>query len=221
MDRGDSVLIKVWGRASSSNVQAVMWAIAEFGLAHERYDAGHIYGVNDTAEFLAMNPNGKVPVVQDGSNPPLWETGAILRYLSGKYANDRFWPSDPEARAHVDKWAEWAKINVSIKFTGPIFWRVVRTAPSRQDPAAIRQAIDVLNTSLAIADAQLSKHAFLASSEFTLADIQFGQVLYRYFNIEIDRVDFPNIESYYARLRRRPHFMRHVAVSYEELRVRD
>lgn len=214
-------MIKIWGRASSSNVQALMWAIEELALPHQRQDAGFIYGGNDTPDFLAMNPNGTVPVLQDGENKPIWETGAILRYLAEKYAGDAFWPKDVEERAEVDKWAEWAKINVALKFTAPVFWRVVRTAPSKQDPEAIKQAISVLNGFLAVAETQLGKQSFLASSNLSLADIQFGHLLYRYFDIEIERASFPNIESYYRRLSEREAFKKHVAISYDELRVVD
>ena len=76
-------MIEVWGCASSSNDQALMWAIEELDLPYERRDVGFIYGGNDTPDFLAMNPNGTVPVIQDGKNAPIWETGAILRYLAG------------------------------------------------------------------------------------------------------------------------------------------
>ena len=214
-------MIKVWGRASSSNVQAVMWATAEMGLAVERIDAGFIYGVTDTPEFLAMNPNGTVPVVQDGDGPVMWETGAILRYLASRHCRDAFWPPDPDARAVVDKWAEWAKINVALKFTAPIFWRLVRTAPSRRDPGAIAEAVRALDVVLRIADRQLARHPYLAGPDFTLADIQMGHLLYRYHDIDIPRPDLPNLRAYYDRLRARPAYARHVMVSYEELRVTD
>lgn len=214
-------MIKIWGRASSSNVQALMWAIEELELPHHRQDVGFIYGGNDTPDFLAMNPNGTVPVLQDGENKPLWETGAILRYLAEKYAADAFWPKDVEERAEVDKWAEWAKINVALKFTAPIFWRVVRTAPSKQETQAIKQAISVLNGFLAVAETQLGKQSFLASPNLSLADIQFGHLLYRYFDIEIERASFPNIDGYYRRLSERDAFQKHVAISYDELRVMD
>ena len=212
-------MLTVWGRKSSSNVQALMWCIGELGLPCERHDVGHRYGGNDTAEFLAMNPNGTVPVLRDGDSAPLWESAAILRYLAGRYGTAPFWPRDQLARAHVDRWAEWSKINVTLAFTAPIFWRVVRTAPSQQDPAAIGQAVIKLDKLLDIAEAQLVRAEFLAGDDFTLADIQFGHTLYRYFDIPIAREDRPVLRRYYDTLMARAAFREYVMVSYEELRV--
>ena len=212
-------MLTVWGRKTSSNVQALMWCIGELGLPYRRYDAGHHYGGTDTPEFLAMNPNGTVPVLRDEDGAPLWETGAILRYLSARYGTGPFWPADPLMRAAVDQWAEWSKINITLGFTVPIFWRVVRTAPAERDAAAIARAIAALNKLLGIAEVQLSRARFLAGDAFTLADIQFGHVLYRYFDIPIDRPESPALRRYYDALTDRPAFREHVMVSYEELRV--
>ncbi len=68
-------MLKVWGRKTSSNVQAVMWCIGELGLSYRRHDIGHRFGGTDTDAFGALNPNRTVPVLQDGTDPPLWETG--------------------------------------------------------------------------------------------------------------------------------------------------
>lgn len=212
-------MLTIWGRKTSSNVQALMWCIGELGLAYERHDAGHRYGGTDTPEFLAMNPNGTVPVLRDGDGEPLWETGAILRYLATRYGAAPFWPEDGLARARIDKWAEWAKINVAMGFTAPIFWKVVRTAPADQDPRAIRQAVAKLDKILDIAEAQLSRGAFLVGDTLTLADIQLGHVLFRYFDIPIPRPARPALRRYYDALTTRPAFREHVMVSYEELRV--
>ena len=212
-------MLTVWGRRTSSNVQALMWCIGELGLPHERHDVGHRHGGTDTPEFLAMNPNGTVPVLRDGDGEPLWETGAILRYLAGRYGSAPFWPPDGMERAGIDKWAEWSKLNVALSFTAPIFWRVVRTAPASQDPVAISQAVEKLDAVLDVAEAQLAHGGSLAGDSFTLADIQFGHVLYRYFDIPITRRSRPALERYYERLTARPAFREHVMVSYEELRV--
>jgi glutathione S-transferase len=214
-------MLTIWGRSDSSNVQAVVWAVGELGLAYERRDVGHRFGGLDTPEFAALNPNRLIPVLRDGAGEPIWETGAILRYLAARYGSELFWPRDPVARADVDKWAEWAKVSVAAAFTGPVFWAVVRTPPSRRDPAALGRALATLGQWLEIADARLERSAFLASDAFTLADVSFGSLLYRYFELEIARRDLPALGRYYGRLRERPAFQEHVMVSYEALRAFD
>ncbi|MFE8101930.1 glutathione S-transferase family protein [Brenneria goodwinii] len=212
-------MLTVWGRRSSSNVQALMWCIGELGLPYHRHDAGHIYGGTNTPEFLAMNPNGTIPVLKDGDEEALWETGAILRYLANRYGPEAFWPKDLSARTNVDKWAEWSKLNIALMFTAPIFWRVVRTPENERDDDAIEKALAAFCTKLKIAEERLSAHDYLAGPDFTLADIQFGHVLYRYYDMAIQRPAFPAVRSYYQRLTKRPAFKEHVMVSYDELRA--
>lgn len=212
-------MLTVWGRRNSSNVQAVMWCIGELELPFRQLDVGHKYGGNDTPEFLAMNPNGTVPVLTDDDDAPIWESAAILRYLAARYGQGPFWPQEPRERAQIDKWAEWAKVNVAANFTVPIFWRLVRTAAKDRDHAAIASAVDFLSRKLDIAEAQLDRNTYIAGDDFSLADIVLGHLLYRYFDIDIDHPDHPNLRRYYDGLRRRPAFREHVMVSYEELRV--
>jgi glutathione S-transferase len=208
-------MLTVWGRKTSSNVQALMWCIGELGLPYERHDIGHNFGGTDTDEFFRLNPNRAIPVLQDGNTAPLWETGCILRYLATKYASDSFWPKDLLARTEVDKWTEWSKINVAMGFTVPIFWRLIRTPEKDQDPKAIQDAVDTLENRLLIADKRFQSHPFLAGQDFTLADIQFGHILYRYYDIDIRRRPFPALAAYYERLKDRPAFQEHVMVSYD------
>ncbi|CAE1149571.1 glutathione S-transferase family protein [Serratia sp. Tan611] len=212
-------MLEVWGRKSSSNVQALMWCIGELGLPYQRHDVGHRFGGTDSDEFYALNPNRTIPVLRDGDLPPLWETGAILRYLANRYAPDEFWPADLIARTNVDRWMEWSKLNVALLFTAPIFWRVVRTPAAERDPAAIDQALQAFENKLMIAEQRLAGQTFLAGDTFSAADIQFGHVLYRYYDIDIGRQPLPNLRSYYDRLTERPAFREHVMVSYEALRA--
>lgn len=212
-------MLTVWGRANSSNVQVLMWCIGELGLEYVRHDVGHRFGGTDTPEFIAMNPNRTVPVMRDGDGAPMWESAAMVRYLAARYGSGGFWPDDLAARAEVDKWAEWAKINVALAFTGPVFWKAVRTAEKDRDADLIRANVAVLEKRLGLAEAQLGRHGFLAGSELTVADIHLGGVLYRYYDIDIERADLPRLAEYYARLTERPAFREHVMVSYEALRV--
>ena len=213
-------MIKVWGRASSSNVQSVMWCIAELGLPHERIDAGLMYGVNNTPDYLAMNPNGTIPTLIDDDGPAMWESGAILRYLANSYADEPFWPKDPLRRADVDRWAEWAKVSVQMNFNAPIFWPVVRLPAEKRDDENLQGAITTFENKLRIAQDQLKNHSFLVGDNLTLADIQFGHILYRYFELEIARADLPEISRYYELLTAMPNYRTHVMINFDELRYR-
>lgn len=214
-------MLRVWGRKSSSNVQCVLWCLAELGVPHDRVDAGFIYGVVDTQDYLDKNPNGTVPTIQDGDMPPLWESGAILRYLAAKYGSGAFWPADPARRAEVDQWAEWSKLNIALNFTRPIFWQMVRTAPAQRDMAVVANALTVLNGFLDTADRQLSTRQFIAGNDLTFADIQFGHCLYRYFDIDIERATHENVRRYYDGLCERPAYQQTVMEPYDELRAVD
>lgn len=83
-------MLKIWGRKNSSNVRKPLWAAEELGLAYEAIDAGGAFGVVDTPEYRAMNPNGRVPVIEDDGFV-LWESNAIVRYLMALHASGTAW----------------------------------------------------------------------------------------------------------------------------------
>ncbi|MEL7255911.1 MAG: glutathione S-transferase family protein [Pseudomonadota bacterium] len=212
-------MITVYGRATSSNVQLVMWASAELGLKVTRLDYGHVHGGLDTPEFLAMNPHGKVPVLQDG-DLVIWESAAILRYLCAAYGpGTPFWPSDPATRARSDMWAEWGKTTLSASFTVPIFWSRVRTAATARDKAALTRAVAVFNTHMAQLGRQVEGRTFVCGDDLTTADIVIGHLLFRWFTMDVARDPQPAVEAYYARLTQRAAYLDHVMVPYDSLRA--
>ncbi|MGR3659812.1 MAG: glutathione S-transferase family protein [Paracoccaceae bacterium] len=211
-------MITVYGRATSSNVQAVMWGIAELGLEYERLDYGHVYGGLDSAEFTALSPHARVPVIRDG-DVVVWESCAILRYLASRYGEAPFWPKDVVERSKVDMWAEWGKTSVCTEFTVPIFWSRVRTAADDRDEEALDMAITLFEEKLDVLEGQLREHNYTVSQDFTLADIVIGHILYRWFDIDIARKPRPLVEAYYDRLKTRAGYREHVMISYEPLRV--
>ena len=210
-------MLQLFGRASSSNVQMVHWALEEYGVPFVRHDLGENFGGLDTPEFLAMNPNGTIPVIKD-DDLVLFESAAILRYLAEKYGPKLAWPEDLADRAMIDMWAEWAKQGPSNRFTFPVFWRVVRMPLAKQNPADIRRAVDRFESDLPIAEAQLTKHAFLAGDVMTHGDFILGHILFRYFTIDIERRDFPNLRAYYDRLTDMPSYQKTVMIDFSELR---
>ena len=210
-------MLTVYGRATSSNVQALIWGLEELGLTYRRLDYGEVFGGLEDPDFQAMTPHRRIPVLKDGDTA-LWETPAILRYVATAYGRDPFWPRDPLARAQVDMWAEWVKHAVVTQFNVPLFWRVARTRAENRDHALIAANLARLIPELQKVETQLNAHTYLCGEELTLADIQLGHILYRYFDIEIDHPDLPALHRYYTCLAKRPAYRRCVMVSYDTLR---
>ncbi len=213
-------MITIWGRATSGNVQMVMWAIGELGLPHRRIDAGGTFGGLDGDDYAAMNPNRLVPVVQDGDGPFLWESASIVRYLGARYGSEHFWPADPLKRATVDKWAEWIKTTFGPAFVTGLFWPLVAVPEAKRDPAAIAAAETRMKTLAGLLDAELAGKAYLGGDDICFADIIVGTLLYRYFTLDFDRADTPTLRAYYDRLCMRPAYAEHAMVSYESMRTR-
>lgn len=212
-------MLKIWGRTTSSNVQLVMWAVNELGLEHERVDAGGTFGIVDTPEYRRMNPNGLVPVLQDG-DLTMFESAAIVRYLGAQYGDDTFWPSDARKRAALDVWAEWGKITLSPFIIHRVFIPLIRQKPEQRNMAALDAAVRELEKLATIADERLSGGGFLGGEVLTFADIMLGGPLYRYFTLDFERARTPHLEAYYQRLTERPAYAEHVMVSYDGLRAK-
>jgi len=211
-------VIRVYGRETSSNVQPVMWLCAELGLEVERFDVGGAFGGTDTAEFLAMNPMGRIPVLQDG-DLTLFESQTILRYLASEYGRDALWCGNARIRAPQDQWMEWAKLNVSAEFNYKVFWQLIRTPAARRDYALVKAGIEAVNFLMPIADAQIARQGWLAGDMISLADFTFGVQLYRYYTVDFERPETPNLDRYYARLREREPYRTHAMIPYDSLRA--
>jgi glutathione S-transferase len=201
-------MLKIWGRPNSINVQKAMWLIAELGLPHERMDAGMQYGAVNEPWYRAMNPNGRVPTIDD-EGFVLWESNAIVRYLAAKHGAGRYCPADPRSRADGDRWMDWATSTVAPVMT-PLFWGLIRTAPEKRDAAAIEGCRLEMEKLAAILDAQLRGRAFLCGDALTMGDIPAGCFIYRWYALPIEHGDHPHLRAWYERLAARPAFREHV-----------
>ena len=209
-------MLKVWGRRNSLNVQKVMWAIGELGLPHEHIDAGGPFGGLDTEEFGALNPNRRVPVIEDNGTV-IWESHAIVRYLAAAYGQGTLWPTEPLARALADQWTDWTLADLQPAFIGGVFWNFYRTPEAQRNWPLIRQGIARSAILFKLLDRHLEGRAFVAGDAFTFGDIPAGAQLFRYFELEIDRPSLPNVEAWYARLRDREAYRTHVMVPFDDL----
>jgi glutathione S-transferase len=212
-------MLKVWGRRSSFNVQKVLWLVGELGLEHEHIPAGGGFGRLDEPAFRAMNPHGRVPVIEDG-DATLWESQTILRYLAATYGQGTFWPADPAERARVEGWMDWSATSLQPDFLNGIFWGYYRTPEAQRDWPAIDKSLARCTEHFQLLDGILSSQPFLAGERLTLADIPAGTSLYRYFELDIEQPDLPSVSAWYERLQQRPAYREHVMIPFAELRGR-
>jgi glutathione S-transferase len=195
-------MIRIWGRLSSVNVQKVVFAAREAGVAFERIEAGGKFGIVKTPEYLAKNPNGLIPLLEDGDFV-LWESNAIVRYLCAKYAPGTLSPEPLEARADADRWMDWQATTLQPAM-GPAFMQLIRAPAAERNTAAIEESTRKTEPLMAVLDAQLAGRAFVCGAQFTMADIVLGCAAHRWFGLPLARTARPNVERWYAALMQRP-----------------
>ncbi|MDB5821975.1 MAG: gstB 3 [Herminiimonas sp.] len=201
-------MLTLWGRTNSINVQKVLWTLAEVATPFELVNAGREFGLVDTPQYLAMNPNGKVPTLRDGELV-LWESNAIVRYLCARYGDATLYPTDLAVRADGERWMDWCVSTVTPEMT-PLFFGLIRTPPEQRNQTEINAAAIAMNELAGMVDAALDGRDYLAGSAFSMADIPLGCYIYRWSALPIERSRYPNLEAWQARLAERDAFRRHV-----------
>jgi glutathione S-transferase len=201
-------MIKIWGRNTSVNVQKVMWAVGELGLPHERIDVGGPFGKNNEPAYLAMNPNGLVPTLEEDGFV-LWESNAIVRYLAAKYGAGTLEPADLRTRARASSWMDW-QLTVASPALTPVFWGLVRTPPEKRDQAAIEASKIKTIAAMKIVDAHLANSAFLAGDTLSVGDIPAALMAYRFRRLVPERPALEHLERWFAAIEQRPAFKQHV-----------
>ena len=201
-------MLKVWGRPNSINVQKVMWAIAELGLDIEHEVAGLQYGKVDEPWYKEMNPNSRVPTIDD-DGLVLWESNVIVRYLAAKHGVGELMPDGIANRARAEMWMDWQQTTVHPSIT-PVFWGLVRTPEAERDNAAIEAGANAFRTTISILDSHLAGRDFILGDTLTVADIPLGCVTYRWYALPVEHGDFPNLRAWYDRLSQRPAYREHV-----------
>ena len=195
-------MLKILGRNNSSNVQKVLWALGELGLEYTRDDIGGPFGGNRETNYLIMNPNGLVPTLIDGDTV-LWESNVIVRYLARKYAPNSLLPDSLTDLTQAEQWMDWQQTVVAPAHF-PVFWGLIRTAPEDRDLDAIKSGRDRFEQAMTILDHHLSDSAFVGGKSLSIADIPVGIMVYRWFTLDIERMELPSLHRWYQKLADRP-----------------
>jgi glutathione S-transferase len=206
-------MIKLWGRATSSNVMKAIWTLEELGLPYERVDIGGPFGGTGTPEYRALQPLGLVPALEDGGFT-MFESNAIIRYICNAYAPaSPLHPAAPQPRATVETWMEFQQTTLNRPMS-TVFIGLVRTPPEQRNNAAIAAAVQDVDAHWGRLDARLAQHDNIVGNSLTLADVVYGPHVHRWFTIDIPgRTEWPNLRAWYTRLLARPAYAEHLAIT--------
>lgn len=198
-------MLTVWGRTNSSNVKKVLWCLKELNIPYNQKDVGGPFGGVDTPEYKKMNPNSTIPTLQD-ERFTLWESNAILRYLTEKYDHSHLLLAAAlQEKAAADKWMDWSGANL-FDHIKQMMNKIVRVPEADRDPVQAKIIYQNIEKLLAIADEALSTQAYFSGDKFGIADIAIAPLFYPWHEIVTERPAFPHLERWYQTLTQRPAF---------------
>jgi glutathione S-transferase len=180
--------------------------VSELKLEHQRIDIGGSFGKNKEPAYLAMNPNGLVPTLEEEDGFLLWESNSIVRYLAGKHdKSGALEPKDAKQRALASQWMDW-QLSVAGPAIGPAFWGLIRTPPEKRDMAAIKTSQEKITEAMKMLDAQLAKTEYVAGPAFSYGDIPVGIMCYRFVQLVPQRPPMLNLDRWYSTISSRQAF---------------
>ena len=193
--------LHIWGRMSSINVKKVVWAAQELGLDFQRTEAGGAFGLVKTPDYVQLNPNSLVPVINDNGFV-LWESNTIVRYLCAS-RDSALYPLDLHQRFDAERWMDWQQTTFNPASRAG-FWQLIRTPPAQQNPNVIAESNAAGEALMATLDAHLAGRSFMVGEAFSMADIPLALEVHRWFSLPQTRQARPNIERWYSALLARP-----------------
>jgi glutathione S-transferase len=194
--------LTIWGRITSINVRKVVWAAKELGLAFHHVNAGREFGVVNTPEYLRMNPNARVPVIDDAGFV-LWESNVIVRYLCAKHPDAALYPAALHERFAAERWMDWQQTTLNPAGRDA-FWQLVRTPAAERDATLLAKSVAATEPLLSILDSVLATQPFIAGERFTMADIPIACEVHRYWSLPREHASHPQLERWYVALLERP-----------------
>ena len=202
-------MLKIYGSKTSSNVQKVLWCCGEIGLAFERIEIGEAFGGLRSAGYLALNPNGLMPTIDDDGFI-LWESNVIVRYLAARHSMGRLYPADPAERADCERWMDWQQTSL-VPQMGPAFRALLRQPREEMPEAQLKAVIEKAANLWRMLDARLANRPFIGGDALTIADIALGNAVHRWFKLPIDRPELPRLRAWYDRCCGRAAYQQHIA----------
>jgi glutathione S-transferase len=191
--------LRIYGIARTRAFRA-LWVAKELGIEHEHVPIEIGSAGARTADYLAINPNGRLPAIEDDGFV-LWESLAITLYLAKKHSSGRLYPATLEDEAKTWQWTLWALNEVD---RGVNIWSLhaVRLPPEDRDEQKLTEALKVIAGPFRVLDAALAGRPYLLGDEFTVADLNVAAVISR--AIDMDMSSTPRLGAWLRRCLQRP-----------------
>lgn len=183
----------------------VLAAATHLGLEHNVRLVDLTKGEHRTPEFTALNPNRKMPVLEEDGFV-LWESNAILQYLAAKKPESGLLPTDARGRADVTRWQFWDMAHWDPACAILIFETLVKKllAIGEPDPKEIAKGQERFKAVAQVLDAQLKDRQYVTGDALTVADISIGAPLNLARPAGIPFDQYPNIRRWHATLAELP-----------------
>lgn len=192
--------LKLYGIAASRTARP-LWLLEELAVPYEHVSHTYTNGGTRTAEFLAINPNGHIPVLDD-DGIIVWESMAINLYLARKFGGPLA-PANAAEEAEVLRWTFWAVTECEKDALTVLMHRVAMPADKR-DAALADRAEGALGKPFDVLEAHLSHRPYLAGERFTVADINVASVLAWAAPAQALMVAHPKVADWLKRCQERP-----------------
>jgi glutathione S-transferase len=188
-------MMRLWGRLSSINVRKVALAAGLLELPLERIDAGGPFGIVQTPQYLAKNPNAMVPVLEDG-DLVLWESNVIVRYVCAKHAPGTLYPTALAERFDAERWMDWQQTTLNPAGRDA-FLQLVRVPAAQRDATRIDASVTATEPLLDLLEQTLQQRRWLAGAQLTMADIPVACELHRWWGLPLPRPQRPALAHWY------------------------
>ena len=202
-------MLKIYGRATSSNVQKVLWCCGELGLAFERIDIDAAFGGLKSPAYLAINPMGLMPMLDDDGFL-LWESNVVVRYLAATHGQGRLYPVDLRARADAERWMDWQQTALATPM-GVVFRAFLRDPRESMAEEQWRGAMQRCGELWRMVEARLADRVFVGGESLSIGDIALGNAIHRWYKLPLERPELPRIRKWYDSLCARSAYKQHIA----------
>ena len=193
--------MKLYAVVGSGNCRKVQATINHLGLDVEVEYLDFFAGDLQKTQFLAINPNGKVPTLTDGTFN-LSESNAIMQYLADQVRGNTLFPKDPQTRADIVRWQCWELAHYNNAFATLALETILKPRYMHIDPnqALVVSAQENLAQFAGVLDAHLATRDYVVGKAVTLAD--YSVIYFEGFKqmIPFDWSAYPRVNAYYERM---------------------